>query len=112
MMHITTRTIEQAERELSGWKSFDATCQEDYDYACLKVRELTAEINWRRAGYKVENRMTWGRNDDYVPCVRVCSYLADDAEKIAGTACDGLHYYAQTPETGTSAQGFIRLWVK
>ena len=41
---LAPRTIEQAEQELLDWKGFEATCQEDYDYACLKVRELTAEI--------------------------------------------------------------------
>lgn len=45
------RTIEQVERELLSWREFNATCQEDYEHACERVRVLTAE----RAQLQVEH---------------------------------------------------------
>jgi hypothetical protein len=104
------RAIDDVERELRDWSQVEATCQEDYDHACQQIRDLTAERNWIRAGYIVQRKMMWFSPP--VPCVRIVSFRADEAERIAGVPVEGEHFYAHTPESGTSMQGIVVLWPK
>lgn len=92
------RTIEQVEHDLQGWKTFEATCQEDYDHACQRVRELTAERNWIIAGYAVSAKALFFRPN--VPCVRVPSFdeHVKRAAKIAGVPL----VFESNPMTGNT----------
>ena len=41
---------ERIEKELIAWQGFEATCREDYDMACQKVKELTAKLAAHKCG--------------------------------------------------------------